>query len=81
MDSTIPKIMVDGNEVEARVIEHADKSHFHRILSMSVVLLTNNSNRGQALAHLIQRAGLDLKLVVVEDASLRESNNGGLTQT
>lgn len=48
---------------------------------MSVVLLTNNSNRGQALAHLIQRAGLDLKLVVVEDASLRESNNGGLTQT
>ena len=38
---------------------------------MSVVLLTNNSNRGQALAHLIVRAGLDLKLVVVEDASLR----------
>lgn len=45
---------------------------------MSVVLLTNNSNRGQALAHLIQRAGLDLKLVVVEDASLRQSNKGGL---
>lgn len=40
---------------------------------MSVVLLTNNSNRGQALAHLIVRAGLDLKLVVVEDPSLRES--------
>ena len=37
---------------------------------MSVVLLTNNSNRGQALAHLIVRAGLDLKLVVVEDASI-----------
>lgn len=39
---------------------------------MGVVLLTNNSNRGQALAHLIVRAGLDLKLVVVEDPSLRE---------
>ena len=38
---------------------------------MAVVLLTNNSNRGQTLAHLIVRAGLDLKLVVVEDASLR----------
>ena len=38
---------------------------------MAIVLLTNNSNRGQALAHLIVRAGLDLKLVVVEDASLR----------
>ncbi|MBI1288085.1 MAG: hypothetical protein GC178_10980 [Flavobacteriales bacterium] len=36
---------------------------------MSVVLLTNNSNRGQTLAHLMLRAGLDLKLVVVEDAS------------
>ncbi len=40
---------------------------------MAVVLLTNNSNRGQALAHLIVRAGIDLRLVVVEDASLRPS--------
>ncbi len=37
---------------------------------MSVVLLTNNSNRGQALAHFILRADLNLKLVVVEDASI-----------
>ncbi len=37
---------------------------------MKIVLLTNNSNRGQTLAHLIQRAGLSLDLVVVEDASL-----------
>ncbi|MDP6908001.1 MAG: formyltransferase family protein, partial [Flavobacteriales bacterium] len=37
---------------------------------MKVVLLVNNSNRGQALAHLIHRAGLNLKLVVVENASL-----------
>lgn len=36
---------------------------------MSVVLLTNNSNRGQTLAHLMLRAGLDLKLVVVESGS------------
>lgn len=43
---------------------------------MSVVLLTNNSNRGQALAHLIVKAGLDLRLVVVEDATLRESSEG-----
>ena len=40
---------------------------------MAVVLLTNNSNRGQALAHLIQRAGIDLRLVVVEDASQKPS--------
>ncbi|MFT4545229.1 MAG: folate-dependent phosphoribosylglycinamide formyltransferase PurN [Bacteroidia bacterium] len=38
---------------------------------MSVVLLTNNSNRGQALAHLIVGSGLDLKLVVVENAALK----------
>lgn len=38
---------------------------------MGIVLLTNNSNRGQALAHLMLRAGLDLKLVVVENAGLR----------
>lgn len=41
---------------------------------MSVVLLTNNSNRGQALAHLILKEGIDLKLVVVEDASLKTEN-------
>lgn len=45
---------------------------------MSVVLLTNNSNRGQALAHLILREGLDLKLVVVEDASFRGNTNNGV---
>ena len=45
---------------------------------MSVVLLTNNSNRGQALAHLIIKAGLDLKLVVVEDPSLKESSGGSV---
>jgi hypothetical protein len=39
---------------------------------MGVVLITNNSNRGQALAHLIVRAGIDLTLVVVENPSLRE---------
>lgn len=38
---------------------------------MSIVLLTNRSNRGETLAHLIQRAGLHLSLVVVEDPSLR----------
>lgn len=45
---------------------------------MAVVLLTNNSNRGQALAHLLLKAGVELTLVVVEDASLRTENNGGL---
>jgi folate-dependent phosphoribosylglycinamide formyltransferase PurN len=43
---------------------------------MSVVLLTNNSNRGQALAHLIIREGLDLKLVVVEDPALKQTSGG-----
>lgn len=36
-----------------------------------VVLITNNSNRGQALAHLILRAGIELKLVVVENPSMK----------
>ena len=45
---------------------------------MSVVLLTNNSNRGQALAHLILKEGIDLKLVVVEDVSLRLENQPNL---
>ena len=40
---------------------------------MAVVLLTNNSNRGQAIAHLMLRAGIDLRLVVVEDASLGQA--------
>ena len=45
---------------------------------MAVVLLTNNSNRGQTLAHLIQRAGLDLRLVVVEDPSINVSAEKGI---
>jgi len=40
---------------------------------MGIVLLTNRSNRGEALAHLIKRAGLDLSLVVVEDPQLRHT--------
>lgn len=43
---------------------------------MGIVLITNNSNRGQALAHLIQRAGLDLKLVVVENPGSAPSSEG-----
>ncbi len=38
---------------------------------MKVVLLTNNSNRGKALAHLMLRAGIGLQLVVVENADLQ----------
>jgi hypothetical protein len=47
---------------------------------MGIVLITNNSNRGQALAHLIQRAGLDLKLVVVENPNSVPSSDGYVMQ-
>jgi folate-dependent phosphoribosylglycinamide formyltransferase PurN len=43
---------------------------------MGIVLITNNSDRGQALAHLIQRSGLNLKLVVVEDPGLVPGSQG-----
>jgi methionyl-tRNA formyltransferase len=47
---------------------------------MGVVLFTNDSNRGQALAHLIVRAGIDLTLVVVENPSLREPRSNPFVQ-
>ncbi|MBL4586297.1 MAG: hypothetical protein JKX84_04460 [Flavobacteriales bacterium] len=45
---------------------------------MKIVLLTNNSNRGQTLAHLMLRAGLNLKLVVVEDGSINSVQEKGV---
>ncbi|MFM1876872.1 MAG: hypothetical protein RL266_2609 [Bacteroidota bacterium] len=46
---------------------------------MSVVLLTNNSNRGQALAHLLLQHGVELKLVVVEDPGLLGTSSSTVT--
>ena len=39
---------------------------------MSIVLITDNSSKGLVLANLIVRADLELKLVVVEDTSMKE---------
>ncbi len=47
---------------------------------MGIVLITNNSDRGQALAHLIKRAGLELKLVVVENPGLAPSSKETMLQ-
>ncbi len=42
---------------------------------MSVVLLTNNSDRGQVLAHLMLASGIDLSLVVVEDPLIAKAGS------
>lgn len=49
-----------------------DFHHLFRLI-MKIVLLTNNSNRGQTIAHLLLRAGLNLQMVVVENGSLTQN--------